>query len=97
MTKWLTSGRRRDMCVILAGEGECTGQALKTRLSKHYDERIDPESFYGALSALVDAGFVEEREEGIADVYSLTEAGEYRLREHFEWMEQQVHGDANSG
>lgn len=86
MTKWLTSGRRRDMCVILAGEGEATGQQLKTRLAKHYDERLDPESFYGALAALVDAGFVAEREEGLADVYSLTDAGERRVLEHFAWM-----------
>jgi DNA-binding PadR family transcriptional regulator len=87
MTKWLTSGRRRDMCVILADEGECSGQALKTRLSKHYDQRIDPESFYGALSSLVEAGFVAEREEGLADVYSLTDAGEQRLQNHFRWMQ----------
>lgn len=90
MTKWLTSGRRRDMCVILANEGECTRQRLKTRLSKHYDERIDPESFYGAVSSLVDAGFVREREEGLADVYALTDAGEKRLQAHFEWMHEQL-------
>lgn len=93
MTKWLTSGRRRDMCVILAAEGECTGQQLKARLSEHYDERIEPESFYGALSALVEQGFVAEREEGLADVYSLTEAGEARLREHFEWLRERLDRD----
>lgn len=86
MTKWLTSGRRRDICVILAGEGECTGQQLKNELSTHYDERIEPESFYGSLSSLVDAGFLEKRQKGIADVYALTDAGERRLREHYAWM-----------
>lgn len=92
MTKWLTSGRRRDMCVILAREGECTGQQLKTHLARHYDERIEPESFYGALASLVDAGFVEEREEGLADVYSLTAAGDNRLREHYAWMQESLDG-----
>lgn len=71
--------------MILAGEGELTGQKLKTRLERHYDERIDPKSFYGALSALVDAGFVRKRTDGIADAYALTDAGERRVREHYEW------------
>jgi DNA-binding PadR family transcriptional regulator len=74
------------MCVILAGEEPLTGQALKTRLERHYDERIEPRSFQGALSALEDAGFVERREAGIADEYELTDAGERRVREHYTWM-----------
>jgi len=88
MAKWLQSGRRRDMCVLLAGsdEGELPGQRLKTRLERRYDTRIDPKSFYGALEAMEDAGFVEKRTDGIAEQYSLTDAGEARLREQFEWM-----------
>lgn len=88
MTKWLQSGRRRDMCILLAGadDGELTGQRLKTRLESRYDTRIDPKSFYGALDAMEDAGFVEKHVDGIAEKYSLTEAGERRLREQFEWM-----------
>ena len=88
MAKWLQSGRRRDMCILLAAaeDGELTGQRLKTRLESRYDTRIDPQSFYGALEAMADAGFVEQRTDGIADKYSLTEAGTRRLREQFEWM-----------
>ena len=86
MTKWLQSGRRRDMCVLLAAMGECHGQQLKSRLESHYDDRIEPKAFYGSLSALIDAGFVEKRTEGIHDVYVLTAGGERRLREHHEWM-----------
>lgn len=76
------------MCILLAGaeDGELTGQRLKTRLEGRYDTRIDPKSFYGALEAMADAGFVEKRVDGIAEKYSLTEAGERRLREQFEWM-----------
>jgi DNA-binding PadR family transcriptional regulator len=76
------------MCILLAGaeDGELTGQRLKTRLEARYDTRIDPKSFYGALDVMEDAGFVEHRVDGIADKYSLTEAGERRLREQFEWM-----------
>lgn len=89
MPKFLPSGRRRDMCAILAGEA-LQAQALKSRLSDHYDERIDPASFYGALEALADAGFVEARTEGIHDVYALTDAGEARLREHHAWLTDQL-------
>ncbi|WP_018258098.1 PadR family transcriptional regulator [Halomicrobium katesii] len=90
MTKWLQSGRRRDICIILAGEDGLNGQTLKTRLERHYDERIDPKSFYGGLSAMVDSGFLQKETEGIADEYSLTEAGENRLREQFEWIRGQL-------
>ncbi|WP_246999601.1 PadR family transcriptional regulator [Halosolutus gelatinilyticus] len=93
MAKWLQSGRRRDTCVLLAAGGEMRGQRLKSQLESHYDEHIEPKSFYGSLSALVDAGFVEERTEGIHDVYALTEAGERRVREHYEWMRSSL--DAN--
>lgn len=88
MSKWLQSGRRRDMCVLLAAaeDGELRGQQLKSRLESHYDERLDPKSFYGSLSALVDAGFVEERTAGIHDVYRLTDEGERRVWDHYEWL-----------
>jgi DNA-binding PadR family transcriptional regulator len=89
MTKFLQSGRRRDICAILAGDA-LQAQALKSRLSDHYDERIDPKSFYGALEALVDGGFVEARTEGIHDVYALTDAGEARLRDHYDWLGDQL-------
>ncbi len=89
MTKFLQSGRRRDICAILAGES-LQAQAVKAALSRHYDERIDPQSFYGALEALVDAGFVRSEAEGIHDVYTLTEAGERRLRDHYDWLGEQL-------
>ncbi|NKE35713.1 PadR family transcriptional regulator [Natronococcus sp. JC468] len=86
MSKWLRSGRRRDLCFLLAAEDELRGQQLKSRLESHYDDRLEPKSFYGSLSALVEAGFVEKRTEGLHDVYALTDAGEKRVREHGEWV-----------
>jgi len=91
MTRFLQSGRRRDICVLLAGE-PLQAQALKSRLESHYDTRIDPQSFYGALDALEDAGFVETRTEGIHDVYALSETGRQRLRDHLRWMLEHVDG-----
>jgi DNA-binding PadR family transcriptional regulator len=85
MSKFLQSGRRRDICALLAGE-RLQAQALKSRLEDHYDERIEPKSFYGALDALEDNGFVDTETEGIHDVYVLTGAGEQRLREHYAWL-----------
>ena len=55
MAQFLQSGRRRDLCAILAGES-LQAQALKSRLEATYDTRIDPKSFYGALDALAEAG-----------------------------------------
>jgi DNA-binding PadR family transcriptional regulator len=84
MARFLQSGRRRDICIILAEES-VQAQALKSRLEAHYDTRIDPQSFYGALDSLEDAGFVETRTDGIHDVYALSPAGRERLREHLRW------------
>jgi DNA-binding PadR family transcriptional regulator len=89
MAKFLQSGRRRDVCALLAGE-PAQAQALKSRLESHYDERIEPKSFYGALDALETAGFVETRTEGIHDVYALTGAGERRLQDHHAWLTRQL-------
>ena len=92
MAKWLRSGRRRDMCFLLAAEGDLRGQELKSRLESHYDDHLEPKSFYGSLSALVDAGLVEKRVDGIHDVYALTDGGDRRLREHAEWVGQCLEG-----
>lgn len=85
MTRFLQSGRRRDICAILAGES-LQAQALKSRLESADKTRIDPKSFYGALDALEDQGFVETHTEGIHDVYELTEAGADRLEAHLDWL-----------
>ncbi|WP_336325948.1 PadR family transcriptional regulator [Halovenus sp. HT40] len=85
MPRFLQSGRRRDICAILAGES-LQAQALKSRLESTYETRIDPKSFYGALDALEDQGFVETRTEGIHDVYELTDAGADRLDDHLDWL-----------
>ncbi|WP_439025895.1 PadR family transcriptional regulator [Haloarchaeobius sp. DT45] len=95
MTKWLQSGRRRDLCFLLAEAGELPAQRLKTRLERHYDERIDPKSFYATLEAMVDSGFLATRTDGLHDVYGLTEAGEARLREHYEWVTECVEADTS--
>ncbi|OVE85889.1 PadR family transcriptional regulator [Natronolimnobius baerhuensis] len=88
MTKWLQSGRRRDICFLLVAseDGELRSQQLKSKLEAHYDGHIEPKSFYGTLSALEDAGFVEKRTAGLHDVYALTDGGQRRVREHYEWV-----------
>ncbi|WP_247728286.1 PadR family transcriptional regulator [Halovivax limisalsi] len=90
MTRWLQSGRRRDICYLLAGTDGRRGQGLKSALESHYDERIDPKSFYGSLSALVDAGLIEKRTEGLHDRYALTDGGRRRLEDHVAWVAAQT-------
>ncbi len=90
MPKWLQSGRRRDLCVLLYEADELRGQSLKTRLEDRYDARIDSKSFYGALESLENKGFVERRTDGIHEVYALTDAGEARVEEQYEWMRERI-------
>jgi DNA-binding PadR family transcriptional regulator len=90
VTRWLQSGTRRDLCVLLYGAGELRAQQLKSRLESHYEGRVEPRQYYGALDRLVSTGHVETRTEGIHDVYSLTDAGERALREHYAWFTDRV-------
>ncbi|PSQ06047.1 multidrug DMT transporter permease [Halobacteriales archaeon QS_5_68_33] len=97
MTKWLRSGRRRDLSFILYDEGSLHGQALKSRLESHYGERIDPKSFYGALDALVDGGHLELQESGIHDEYLLTDAGRELLESHLAWVRERTGDGEGTG
>ncbi len=92
MTKWFHSGRRRDCCALLYEAGELRAQTLKNRVETHYDARIDPQSFYATLSALVDSGYLVRRTEGIADIYALTDAGEAALLDHYDWLSDRIDG-----
>lgn len=87
--EWLTSGLRRDVCVLLYDE-ETRAQALKSALESRYDRRVKPDRFYGALKALESKGFVEKRVEGLEDVYSLTDEGRSRVETQFEWMRERI-------
>lgn len=88
--QWLRSGLRRDLCVLLYGVGPRRGQQLKADLEAHYDERVPPRRFREAVGALVDAGHVERRAEGVHDVYALTDAGGRGVEAHFQWLREQV-------
>lgn len=83
--EWLTSGMRRDVCVLLYGE-ERRAQELKSALEAHYDRRVKPDRFYGALEALESTGHVEKRVSGLEDVYSLTDGGLAGVQAQHEWM-----------
>ncbi|WP_135535598.1 MULTISPECIES: PadR family transcriptional regulator [Halostella] len=89
MSKWLQSGMRRDLCALLYG-GELRGQELKAALEAHYDDRVDPDRFYGAMQKLVRAGYAEKHTDGLHDVYALTDAGERAVAAHAEWLDGQV-------
>lgn len=87
--EWLTSGMRRDVCVLLYAE-ERRAQQLKSALESRYDRRVKPDRFYGALEALESTGHVEQRVEGLEDVYSLTAGGRAGVQAQFEWLQDQV-------
>jgi len=87
--RWLNSGLRRDICVLLA-EQSYRQQQLKVAVEDHYGERVEAKQFRSALERLVDAGFVEREADGIHDAYSLTGAGRERVEAHYEWMGEKV-------
>jgi DNA-binding PadR family transcriptional regulator len=90
MTRWLQSGLRRDVCVVLYGADEMRSKEVKAALQDHYDERVDTRRFDGMLSKLVDTGHVETRVDGLQDVYSLTDAGERAVETHVGWVREET-------
>ncbi len=89
--EWLASGLRRDICTLLYGE-ELRAQRLKSTLEAHYDRRLPPDRFYGALGELESKGYVKKRVEGLDDVCSLTDPGRDAVEAHYEWMGAQLEG-----
>ena len=87
--EWLTSGLRRDVCVLLYDE-ERRVQKLKSSLESRYGRRVKPDRFYGALDALEKNNYVEKRVEGLEDVYSLTDPGRRSVEAQFAWMRERV-------
>lgn len=93
MTRWLASGIRRDICILVYHHESPTGQTLKRELETHYESALSPTEFYGAVNALVDRGFAERRPDGVHDRYTLTQVGETALLEHVEWLSEMMDED----
>jgi len=86
MDRWLQSGLRRDVCVVVAANDEPTESAVKRALESHYGSRVRPKTFFGALDSLESKGLIERETDGAHARVSLTERGETDLRAHYEWM-----------
>lgn len=93
MSKYVQSGMRRDILALLAAEPR-RGQQLKVALESHYDEHVEPKTFYGALDVLEDTGHVTTRAEGVHDVYELTPGGRRLLEAHVNWLDETVPREA---
>lgn len=90
MSKWIHSGRRRDICYILYESGGMTDQELKTELERKYDSRIKPRTFRSAVEKLVETGYVISKTEGLQEHYSLSKKGKQSIEEHLEWIDQET-------
>ena len=90
MTKWLQSGLRRDICIVVADLGNPTGHDVKRAIERHYEETVRPKTFRGAMTDLVKNGHLESEVDGVYDRYSLTRGGERRLYEQYEWVQERL-------
>lgn len=93
--RWLQSGRRRDLCALLYEAESLRRQQLKTALERHYETRIDPQSFAGSVDALVDRGIVARDQDGIHDVYRLTDEGVAAVEAYHGWLTERLAGRAD--
>lgn len=90
MSKWLQSGLRRDVCVVVAGEGNPTQQSVKRGIERKNDDRIRPKRFNGAVGKLEKANIITREADGVHDRLLLTDAGEQRLCEHRAWERERL-------
>lgn len=90
MPRWLHSGRRRDICIILYDTDGLLAQEIKTQLEDHYGTRIEPKQFRQTLSKLVDTDYVQATPDGLQDRYTLTDAGRRALEAHVTFIEEHV-------
>ncbi|MFB6081765.1 MAG: PadR family transcriptional regulator [Halanaeroarchaeum sp.] len=86
MGKWLQSGLRRDICLVVDTLDRPTEQAIKRDLEAHYDRHVQSRRFRGALDALVDTGHLATEPEGVHDRYWLTDPGQAALDAHRRWV-----------
>lgn len=93
MSRWLQSGLRRDICVIVATLGDPTETATKTALEEHYGERVRPGQFHGAVDALVRQGHLRRRPDGLQDRLQLTTEAREALSAHRRWLVESFDGD----
>jgi DNA-binding PadR family transcriptional regulator len=90
MSKWLQSGLRRDICVVVAGEGDPTKQSVKRAVERKNDDRIRPKRFNSAVEKLDSAGIIDREPDGVHDRLVLTDAGRKRLQSHYEWVDERL-------
>lgn len=87
MPRWLQSGLRRDLCLVVAADEGPTETEAKAALEAHYGERVRPQQYHGAVDALVRQGYLERTADGLQDRLWLSEEGRDRLLGHLEWIE----------
>lgn len=90
MTRWLQSGLRRDICVVVAAEADPTETDVKTALEAHYGDRVRPSQFHGAIDALVRQGHLERQPDGLQDRLSLTPGSREALETHVDWLQESL-------
>jgi len=90
MGRWLHSGLRRDICVVVADLGGGTDREIKAALERRYEERVSPSQYQGALDALVRQGYLDRVVDGVQDRVTLTETGARAVREQATWLQDAV-------
>lgn len=78
---------QRDALWTLTDAPRLTGPDVERRLEEYYGEAIDRAAVHTALGDLVEYGLVEqERADGRANAYRLTEAGRRALSARQAWL-----------
>ena len=85
------TGFQRDLLVVLAGLEQPNGQEVTAALEPYYEEELTASRVYSNLEILAGTGLVEkDRPDQHRNAYTLTAAGEARLRTHRAWVAQHI-------
>lgn len=91
------TGFQRDLLYVIAGLDDPHGTAIAEELDDIHGPDINPGQLYPNLDKLAEEDFINKRKvEPRKNEYSLTEQGEEKLQERYEWMAQYVDFDPSN-
>ena len=89
---------QRDCLYVIAGLEEPPGVAIQDELEEYYEKDVYFGQLYPNLDTLVEKGLVEKGSyDNRTNRYSLTRRGQREIAARFDWEDQYVQLDTESG
>ena len=80
------TGFQRDLLLVVSGQDEPYGLAVKEKLEEYYEVEVRPGRLYPNLDTLVDKGLIDKgQQDRRTNKYLLTERGRREIQSRMQW------------